>query len=195
MSRTVRRLVQQYNAVVTANQQFAANQQYHNTVIQEQNATIQEQNTTIQDLKKQIADPFRMALPLLHPKIQHRCGALFNSGQFEDAIFNATKTIEDEIRRLIGADENLLGTSLVSEALARKPSPPLLFSPIVAEQEGAHFLFRGAIGWLKNPRSHRYLDTDDRTAAFEAIAFASFLMRMLDAAKVATSPRPADTSE
>jgi uncharacterized protein (TIGR02391 family) len=193
MNRSVRRLVQQYNDALAANQQFAASHQHHSTVIYQQNATIQQQNATIQDLGKQIADPFRLALPLLHPKIQHRCRASFDSGQYEDTIFNATKTIEDEIRRFIGADEESLGTKLISEALTGD-NPRLVLSTIKAEQEGAHALFRGVIGWLKNPRSHRFLDTDDRTAAFEALAFASSLMRMLDAAKAAQPVKVSPTT-
>jgi uncharacterized protein (TIGR02391 family) len=191
MGRAVRRLVRQYNEVVAANQQFAANQQYQSTIIYQQNATIQQQNATIEGLRKQVADPFRLALSLLHPKIQHRCHASFESGQFEDTIFNATKTIEDEIRRLIGADEAIVGIALVSKAFTGNPSPHLVLSPVPAEQEGAHMLFRGAIGWLKNPRSHRYIDTDSRAAAFEALAFASSLMRMLDVAR-AGSESPKD---
>jgi uncharacterized protein (TIGR02391 family) len=183
MSRAVRRLVRQYNELVAVNQQFAAHHDYNCKVIYQQNTTIQQQNEIIQDLRKQVADPFRLALPLLHPKIQHRCRASFESGQYEDTIFNAAKTIEDEIRRLIGAAEESLGTSLIADALAPGKNPPLILSTVTAEQEGVHSLFRGVIAWLKNPRSHRYLDTDNRTAAFEVLAFASYLMRMLDTAK------------
>jgi uncharacterized protein (TIGR02391 family) len=97
----------------------------------------------------------------------------------EDAVFNAGKTVEDEIRRLIGADESHFGLDLISYAMSG-PNRRLSFGKTQGEHDGAHMLFRGVIGWFKNPRSHRYLDSDTRTATFEALALASHLMRMLD---------------
>ena len=57
-------------------------------------------------------------------------------------------------------------------------------SLVPAEQQAAHDLYRGAIGFLKNPQSHRFLNTTDAVKAFEVLAFASFLMRKLDEAAV-----------
>jgi Protein of unknown function (Hypoth_ymh) len=59
-------------------------------------------------------------------------------------------------------------------------APILKFSDIFAEQEGYAFLYRGAIGAIKNPLSHRKVDHKAKAGAFELIAFSSSLMRMLD---------------
>lgn len=56
-------------------------------------------------------------------------------------------------------------------------SPILKFSDIIAEQEGHAFLYRGAIGAIKNPLSHRRVGHKAKARAFELIAFASALMR------------------
>jgi hypothetical protein len=70
---------------------------------------------------------------------------------------------------------------------AMKPdNPRIRFSAVEAEQEAAFHLFRGFIGWLKNPRSHRYVDTDNRADAFEIMALASYLMRRLNEATPAS---------
>nr|WSW66844.1 TIGR02391 family protein [Streptomyces sp. NBC_00995] len=42
------------------------------------------------------------------------------------------------------------------------------------------FLFNGAMGALRNPRSHGPDEKDDREEAEEMLVFASFLMRRLD---------------
>jgi len=121
-------------------------------------------------------------LESLHPKIARRCSVLFDSGQYDDAILAALIMVEEEIRARICAEPSDVGVNLVSKAMNPK-SPRLVFSDVASEQEAAHALYRGAIGFLKNPRSHRFVDTADPVHAFEALAFASLLMRLLDGAK------------
>ncbi len=119
----------------------------------------------------------------LHPKIAERCKALFATGIYEDAIFAAFRTIEEEVRRRSGSDATDLGVGLMSKAMNPK-SPVLRFRAIDSEQEAVHSLFRGAIGAFKNPSSHRSVAYPDATRVLEFMAFASLLMHMLDAAEV-----------
>jgi uncharacterized protein (TIGR02391 family) len=118
----------------------------------------------------------------LHPKIAQRCTVPFVSGQYDDAILAGLIAVEEEIRARISAEASNVGVSLVTKAMNPK-SPRLVFSEVQAEQEAAHALYRGAIGYLKNPRSHRFVGTADPVHAFEVLAFASLLMRLLDGAK------------
>ncbi len=122
-----------------------------------------------------------LALQSLHPVIIGRCKAPFEAGQYDDAIRNAFIAVEGEIRARISADPNDLGVDLVTKAM-NPGSPRLVFSQVKAEQEAAHLLYRGAIGYIKNPLSHRFLDTDDPNRTLELLAFASLLLRMLDEA-------------
>jgi uncharacterized protein (TIGR02391 family) len=124
--------------------------------------------------------------PDLHPKILSRCQSNYDLAQFDDAIFNALKVIEHEIRFRIGGRSEDVGVQLVSKAMQPK-DPLLIFSGVMAEQEAAHALFRGAIGTFKNPLSHRFLDISDRVRAWEILVFASLLMRLLDDAKNQTT--------
>jgi uncharacterized protein (TIGR02391 family) len=126
--------------------------------------------------------PYGITLQSLHTKIVQRCRAPFEAGQYDTAILNAFIAIEEELRTRISADPSDVGVSLVTKAMNPK-SPCLVFSNVAAEKEAAHALYRGAIGFLKNPRSHRFVGTADPVHAFEVLAFASLLMRLLDGAK------------
>lgn len=126
---------------------------------------------------------FQISIDSLHPKIIQRCRVPFETGQYDDAIFNALKTIEEEVRSRGNGQPTDMGVNLVSKTMSPSGSAVLLFSTVQAEQEAAHSLYCGAIGSFKNPLSHRFLDTSDPVKTFEALAMASLLMRMLDDAK------------
>lgn len=116
-----------------------------------------------------------------HPSISAKCYQNFRAGHYADPVFDAFKALENEIRLKLGAPLDEVGSKLIIRAM--NPSDPKLrFSDVAAEQESVFLLFRGAIGFLKNPLSHRFLDTVDQVAAAEAISFASMLMRLLERA-------------
>ena len=128
---------------------------------------------------------FKITFDSLHPKILQRCRKRFEDGQYDDAIFNAMKTVEEEIRIRSGSASTDLGVNLVSRVMNPK-SPKLIFSSVAAEQEAAHYMYRGAVGSFKNPLSHRFLDTSDPVKTFEILGFASLLIRMLDESSVSS---------
>ena len=121
------------------------------------------------------------SIELLHPKILNKCQDLFESGQFDDAIFSSMKVIEEEVRLLSSSKPTDIGLTLISKAMSSTP-PAISFSSIEAEQKAAYFLFSGALGSFKNPLSHRFLDTSDPIKAYECLTLASLLLRMLDEA-------------
>jgi uncharacterized protein (TIGR02391 family) len=135
--------------------------------------------------------PIRTGLDArLHPEILKRCKSLFETGHYDEAMLNALKCVEESLRSKIQAGPGEFGQTLVDKAL--NPAAPLLVmtEDVKSEKEAAYFLFRGAIGMLKNPSSHRFLDTKDPNVALEVLAFASFLLRKIDAADLVTSPMP-----
>lgn len=92
---------------------------------------------------------FKFTISSLHPKIIQRCQQLFETGQYGDAIFNAMKTVAEEIRSRAAAEPTDLGVALVSKVMNPKQNPKLIFSSVNVEQEAAHSMYRGAIGVLR----------------------------------------------
>lgn len=123
----------------------------------------------------------------LHEKIRARFEPLFKNGHLDEAVLAAMKAVEEELRAKINAEPGCCGVDVVDWAIPQQ-SPPLTFSQVASEQQAAHFLFRGAVGFIRNPQAHRFIEIDDRQEAVEQLAFASMLMRMLDRAKTSLSP-------
>jgi integrase/recombinase XerC len=117
----------------------------------------------------------------LHPKIVDKCQILFENGLYDEAIFNAMKVVEEEIRSIATLNPTDVGAPLVGKAMGTD-SPLIRFRPVKAEQESAYFLYRGAIGSFKSPLSHRFLEISDPVKTFECLALASLLIRMLEEA-------------
>jgi uncharacterized protein (TIGR02391 family) len=135
-------------------------------------------------LREQFGQSSAIKLEELHATVVQRCKEAFDSDRFDEAILAAMKGVEDAVRRSAGAQPDDVGVKLVSQAMG-PPNPVIAISAIPAEQEGAHALFRGAIGFFKNPHSHRFVEVSDRIRAFETLVFASLLLHLLDDAAAA----------
>lgn len=129
--------------------------------------------------KTQINSSF--SLSRLHPEVVYKCDQLFTFGHYNEAIFCAFRLVEERVRELANGRHEDVGVKLVSLALG-SANPAIELSEIPAEQDSAHALFRGAIGYFKNPRSHRTVGEPSDEEAFEALAFASLLIRLLEEA-------------
>jgi uncharacterized protein (TIGR02391 family) len=127
-------------------------------------------------------------LDALHPTILKRCRPAYEAGLYDEAMLNGLKCVEEALRAKIGAGPDEYGQALVQKAL--NPNAPLLImtADVPSERDAAYSLFRGAIGLLKNPQSHRFLDTDDPAEALEIVAFASALLRRIELAALAEDP-------
>lgn len=134
--------------------------------------------------------PLFDSITLLHALVVNRSEAHFRSGNYADAVFGAMRLIEEEVRTRIGADPTDLGLKLISRAMKANPpdTPLIVISKVPAEQDAAHALFAGAIGAFKNPHSHRFVEITNPFEAFECLAFASLLLRMLDEAEYQARP-------
>ena len=109
-------------------------------------------------------------------------------GNYENAIFNAYKELEEKVRKKASLAPSDIGTRLMDKAF--KPDGGKLTHPSVkvnAEQEGIHFLMRGAISFFKNPSSHRTVDWDDPHKAIEILTFAKFLLDLVDQCQLNTA--------
>lgn len=124
----------------------------------------------------------------LHATIVARSGPPFIDGHFDEAILNAFKAVEERLRERVASPTVLYGVDLVSAAF-RASAGKLIVSTIPAEQEAVHLLFRGAIGFFKNPQSHRFVGVKEQHVALELLGFASLLLRTVDAARTRRKSR------
>jgi uncharacterized protein (TIGR02391 family) len=138
-------------------------------------------------LKKGI-DPEVCALrpaPLVtEEELLSRCIPLFEQELYEPSIREAFVLLERRIRERAGLDASDIGVELVDKAFG--PRKAILEVPLCAddgERLGVHQLFRGAMGLLKNPLSHRSVpEFQDRRVAAEIIVFCDLLLNLLKSA-------------
>jgi uncharacterized protein (TIGR02391 family) len=125
------------------------------------------------------------ALPreFLHPQIVQKVWLLFLGGDYDTAVFQALKEVEVAVRGAAGLPETDYGVDLMRKAfhsskgtLADKAAPD-------SEREALAHLFAGAIGYYKNPQSHRHVGLTEAAEAREMIMLASHLLRIIDTRK------------
>jgi uncharacterized protein (TIGR02391 family) len=121
---------------------------------------------------------------MLHPLIAEVAAERYSGGFYYDAVRSALQAVEHRVQNLAGTTE--VGERLMGFAFGNKPDPPKITATrstggsLESEQNGMQFLFKGAMGALRNPRMHGPDEKDARDEADEMLVFASFLMRRLD---------------
>lgn len=112
------------------------------------------------------------------------CLPLFEQELYEVSIREAFTLLEQRIRKQAALDAGDIGVDLVDRAFG--PKKAVLEIPLCVdegERLGVHQLFRGAIGLLKNPMSHRSVPQfQDRRIAAEILVFCDFLLNILKTA-------------
>jgi uncharacterized protein (TIGR02391 family) len=117
-------------------------------------------------------------------ELRERClDLLVRPGKADTAVREACVLLEDRIRKVAGLRQDVFGVDVVDQALGQK-SGVLLFSDVPAEQQGIHSLYRGVIGFFKNPTSHRLIEDYDVTRARQVVGLIDTLLCSLrDASK------------
>ena len=108
-----------------------------------------------------------------------RVRPLYAAGQFDSAIMQAFKEVEIGVRAAGRYSDNDYGAPLMRRAFDPQNGPLTDSSIPVAEREALANLFAGAIGFAKNPHSHRNVGTEDPNEALELILFANHLLRII----------------
>jgi uncharacterized protein (TIGR02391 family) len=123
----------------------------------------------------------------IHPELPRKVRSLFDDGHWEQAVFEAFKYIEKEVKRISGL-RGKTGYALMmdafNEANAKVPLNGLVTESDIDEQRGYKSIFAGASAGIRNPRGHEVDIGDTPDEALDYLALASLLLRRLDAAGV-----------
>ncbi len=119
----------------------------------------------------------------VHPKIRDKSFPLLKQDQYESAVLQAFKAIETAIRDKIGADADDVGVRLVRMAFHPENGPLTDLKLPRAEREAFCNYIAGALGYYKNPCSHRDVKMDF-ISAFDRIVVASDLLKTIDQSKL-----------
>jgi uncharacterized protein (TIGR02391 family) len=109
-------------------------------------------------------------------------------------VFAAFKEVEVSVREASGASATVIGVDLMNFAFKPQAGPLTDRNLPESEQLALRSLFAGAIGYYKNPGSHRHVPSDPEAVA-SILVFASVLLRVVDersalrAAQLAAPPR------
>lgn len=128
-----------------------------------------------------VAQVRRLGIEGLHPAVIAAASDLFTDGHYSQAIFEAFKALERQVRLLSGLD--LYGRDLMTQAFAT--SGPINIAVERGqsgkdEQAGFRFIFMGVIQGIRNPKGHELVKQSDAQRALEYLAIASVLFRRLD---------------
>jgi uncharacterized protein (TIGR02391 family) len=119
----------------------------------------------------------------LHPKLAKRVWESFMRGDFDGAVFHATKAVEVSVREASGLGTELVGTALMRKAFDKNSGRLTDQQAEAGEKDAVANLFAGAMGYYKNPQSHREVNLANPFEAYEVIMFANSLLRIVDARK------------
>ncbi len=121
-------------------------------------------------------------IEIVDPQLRDRCLDLLEtfdeSGQphrFDTVVAEATRVLEDRIRRLTGADASLSGVNLMTDAFG-VDTPKLIISEDPAEQDAAHLMYRGATGFIRNPFHHMLIEDISRERVLQILGLVDYLI-------------------
>ena len=103
---------------------------------------------------------------------------LYRDKHYSQAVFDAFKYIEVQVRIKSGLSD-LLGVDLMRQAFSAKNGPLKNSNLPDGEQVAQMELFAGAIGFIKNPKSHKMLTLSEEKC-IELLHLANYLLRVLD---------------
>jgi uncharacterized protein (TIGR02391 family) len=129
-----------------------------------------------------------LASQLIHPVILNKVKDDFLKGDFDAAVGKAFNELEYRVRELTSISASVVGVSLMRQAFATSSGPLANASDLPAEQESVAHFIAGAIGWFKNPHSHRRVGRTEAVESAQLIVVASYLLGLVEARASANQP-------
>jgi hypothetical protein len=133
-----------------------------------------------------------VTIEIVDQELRERCLDMFNEfdesnqpHRFDTIIMEATRILENRVRTTAGLGPESTGLELMAAAFGGK-TPKLRVSGHAPEQEGAHHLFRGIIGFVRNPVHHR-LTAIQKVRAVQVMGFIDYLLYLTETAESATA--------
>lgn len=111
--------------------------------------------------------------------IADKAWATLARNELSDAMFDAFRTLEIEVRDAACLSANDVGDSLMRKAFAKDGGPLTNMSDPDGERLALQHLFAGAFGVFRNSHGHRKPVTDLRDAQYQVL-LASHLLRIVD---------------
>ena len=118
----------------------------------------------------------------LHPRIREVSEEPFKLGLYPQAVFEAVKMIEIMVKEK-SRTKNEYGQPLMEKVFSEE-KPLLVISSNRDERRGFRDLFRGAMGGIKNEKSHSIVVQKNPFRALWYLAFLSLLATRVDEASV-----------
>ena len=114
-----------------------------------------------------------------HPMIPHNVWSSFSQRAYGSAVFEVFKQVEIAVREAGGYEATDYGTPLMRKAFHVDSGNLTDQNQPRSEKQACSDLFAGAIGYCKNPASHREVEITAEEAV-ELITLASYLLRIVD---------------
>jgi uncharacterized protein (TIGR02391 family) len=89
------------------------------------------------------------------------------------------------IRAKIGVDPSYSGKTLIDYAF-NPNTGKLMLGKTKSEREALYLIFRGALGFLRNPPSHHITEDESNIETLEIICMVDLLLRIVDKSKLRT---------
>ncbi|RWN09482.1 MAG: TIGR02391 family protein [Mesorhizobium sp.] len=132
---------------------------------------------------------------LLHTSLAGSTWRNFIRGNYDTAVFEAFKAVEEAVREAGDFSARDIGTDLMRQAFHPETGPLTDMTLVPAERQALSALFSGAIGSYKNPVSHRTVALEDATEAGEMLILAGHLLRIVEARKIMRLRRQAEAAD